>query len=370
MRTWGIKSSRALALPLCLCLLLSGCGSFLERNYSAETAHSQFSDEEKNSDILRANTYQGLVSALLFLVTNGEESAVIRLYDYEGDAEADLDKACLEVSTQDPLGAYAVDYMKYDVAKVTDCTEVSLKLVYQRSWQQISSVSSVTGSSAILGELRAALLEFQKEKVLKVSYFDPSASEQSLIAMVEEAYYDVPEAAFGLPEATVQFYPKETVGQQRLVEILLDYPLPREQLRDMQTALLARTADLVEPLTQKKTTQKLTEIARILEEQVTLRAEGDGTAYAALIGGESNALGLTLAAELLLQTLDVQCRMVRGQQNGVAHSWLVVQLDDGWQHWDVSAALSQTAGDAAMQAKGYRWSGDIPQCRDLSSKLF
>ena len=62
-------------LPLLLALsLLTGCGSLLERSYTAVTPHTQFSDESKNDAILRAETYQGLVSALLYLVEQGEES--------------------------------------------------------------------------------------------------------------------------------------------------------------------------------------------------------------------------------------------------------------------------------------------------------
>lgn len=70
-------------LPLLLALsLLTGCGSLLERSYTAVTPHTQFSDESKNDAILRAETYQGLVSALLYLVEQGEETGTVRLYQY------------------------------------------------------------------------------------------------------------------------------------------------------------------------------------------------------------------------------------------------------------------------------------------------
>ena len=65
-----------------LLLLLPGCTPLLERSYSSVTPHRPFSDEEENPSILRAETYQGLVSALLYLVGQGKEEGVIRLYQY------------------------------------------------------------------------------------------------------------------------------------------------------------------------------------------------------------------------------------------------------------------------------------------------
>ena len=114
---------RILCLFLLAALLLTtGCSSLLERSYASITPHRQFSDEKENPSILRAETYQGLVSALLYLVGKGEEDGVIRLYQYvsvTGSAASDVDAACLEVSQEDPLGAYSVDYIKYEVDKST-----------------------------------------------------------------------------------------------------------------------------------------------------------------------------------------------------------------------------------------------------------
>ena len=64
----------ALLLSLGLVLGLAGCGSMLERSYASVTPHTQFSDESDSGSVLRAETYQGLVSALLHLVEQGAET--------------------------------------------------------------------------------------------------------------------------------------------------------------------------------------------------------------------------------------------------------------------------------------------------------
>ncbi len=356
---------RLFALSLLLMLLLSACSGMLNRSYSNEKQHSQFTDEDKNSNTLRADTYEGLISALLYLINNGEESGIIRLYNYGDTAEKDLDAACLEATQQDPLGAYAVDYMKYDMARLGTYDEVELKIFYKRSWQQISAVSSVTGSSALLGELRAALSEFQKEKVLRVGYFDPAMQADSVAAMLAEVYYDVPESAFGKPMATIKLYPEEASGQQRLVEILLEYPEPRELLREKQKALLDKSADLIKVWEEKSATQKVLGVIACLQNTVKRSEAAPGTPYAALIDGEANAEGVTLAAELLLQKSDLQCRVVRGTKQGQAHMWLMVQMEDVWQHLDLTLEKPMTKGDGEMRKQNYDWSGDFPLCRDL-----
>ena len=68
---------RRILLPLLLlaALPLTGCGTLLERSYASVTPHTQFSDLSENEDILRAETYQGLVSALLHLVEQGPKAA-------------------------------------------------------------------------------------------------------------------------------------------------------------------------------------------------------------------------------------------------------------------------------------------------------
>jgi hypothetical protein len=293
---------------------------------------------------------------------------VIRLYEYTGSAEQDLDTACLEVTQQDPLGVYAVDYMKYDIARVMSYFEVNLDIVYKRTWEQISEVISVTGSSAILGELREVLADFQKEKVLRVSYFDPNMEESHIISMVEEAYYDVPEGAFGMPSVSVQLYPEQAVGQQRLVEILLEYSEPIEELKKKQAALLAQSEALTKPLLSLSESVKLQRIVQILKQNTPMLSSGEetATAYTALIEGQANEEGLALATELLVQQSGLQCRIVRGSRYGKDHFWNIVQIDDEWKHLDLTVENPQPHGDEAMQQTGYHWSGDIPVCSEIN----
>ncbi|MBQ9412359.1 MAG: hypothetical protein IJU29_04565 [Oscillospiraceae bacterium] len=213
---------RIWAAALLFSLLLTGCAPMLERSYSASSPHVQFSDESENEAILRAETYQGLVSALLYLVGKGEEAGVIRLYQYAGvtgTAASDVDRACLEVTQEDPMGAYAVDYIKYDVEQTPAYYQVDVKLAYTKTPEELARVISVTGSSAVSRELEELLKDRPEQVVFRISYFTAGESEETLRQAVEEAYAGQTVPLPPLEDVQITLYP--AAGPQRVAEITL-----------------------------------------------------------------------------------------------------------------------------------------------------
>ena len=206
-----------LALALCCALSMTGCSALLERPYAVVESHTEQPAAGDGSSV-QAGTYSELVNAVLFFVSQGTEVGELQLVEYTGDVEEDLNRACLEVATEDPLGAYAVDFIKNQYTRVLTTYEATITISYRRTREQINSLVNVTGTSAIRDEVRAALADFQSEVALRVGYFTESAD--SIAALVRQAYYDEPAGALGMPEFTVSLYPASG-GQQRIVEILL-----------------------------------------------------------------------------------------------------------------------------------------------------
>ncbi len=213
-----------LFLMLLPCLLLSGCGPLLERSYASVTPHTQFSDESESHAILRAETYQGLVSALLHLVEQGTESGMVRLYQYSsvtGSATTDVDRACLEITQEDPLGAYAVDYIKYDVKPNAAYYQVEVKLAYSVPPTELRQVISVTGSTAVKQELQELLPSRPEKVVFRISHFSQEDSEETLRQSVQEAYEAQAADLPPLEGVTVSLYPDS--GSQRVAEVCLTW---------------------------------------------------------------------------------------------------------------------------------------------------
>ena len=93
-----------------------------------------------------------VVNGLIYFINRGAESGSIRFDGEEPDVRALLDEACLEVVQEDPLGAYAVEYIKYNVAPIVGSYEADVHITYRRSREQVAAITDATGASAIRSE--------------------------------------------------------------------------------------------------------------------------------------------------------------------------------------------------------------------------
>ncbi|MGM9607129.1 MAG: hypothetical protein ACI3XJ_06450 [Oscillospiraceae bacterium] len=345
-----------LALLLALVLTLTGCASMLERHSISIAPYEPVASSGSGPSSLRVENYQGLVNAVLYLVTEGEEHGVLNLYNYTAqDVEADLTRACLEVVQEDPLGAYAVDYIKHDYSLIVSYYEANIDITYRRTPEQVASIVSVTGSSAIRRELRKTLTSFSSEAVLRVSYF--AEDEDYILDLVRQAYYDAPAAALGMPEVTISLYP--ATGHQRIVEINLTYPESPETLLRRSQELKELAPELVG---ESPTAESLYDTMRagLTVEEGT----GHSSAYDALVEGVADSEGAALAYQLLCDQAKVECVVVRGKLDGAPHFWNIV-TEDGqeYRHVDLSAGLFAVT-DAELTEQGtYEWdSAEYPAC--------
>lgn len=373
------------ALSLLFCLLLSGCGEVLAGSYQTSAPHVDRPATAEDSTAIRVESYRELVSAVLYLVSQGEEKGEIRFYDYPGDVEAALTEACLEVATQDPLGAYCVDYIRHETTRVVSYDQATISIHYRRTMEQVRSMVKVTGTSAIRTELQEALAAFRKEVVLRVTYFDQD--EDSIRALIRQAYYDHPASAMGMPQIEINLYPDS--GSQRVVEILLTYPDPTEELQRKSEALAQALDELVLPSPggpNRPTniqTSVASETARALGAAAVYDQSGGSTPYAALVEGMADSEGMALAYSLCCGTVGLSCEIVEGTllvtppqgdpeapdaptdpeatpaaSEALPRFWASLRLSNGDTIYiDPSAQHPVIASAQEMFDAGYRWPG-------------
>lgn len=203
-----------LPVLLIMVLLLSGCGSFLHREYSVVEPHS--STYYENEDVLRAENYQEVVNDLLILVGEQKKEGTIWLYldDEAVDAAALAEQACREVQTETPLGAYAVDYLTYTIDTTPrNYVAMALTIGYRRTAEQMDAIVHTTSISALSDLLTAAAENDAAELTVQVSYFDDQ--EQEVRGMVADV-----QSQHGQQEPwQVNFYPEG--GNVGIIEIIL-----------------------------------------------------------------------------------------------------------------------------------------------------
>ena len=204
-------------LPLLLAALLclTGCGSFLEREWYEVKDHSSSYYEGSGRGVLQADTYQDLVNDILILVGNHTEEGTIRLYcSQEGlDANEAASSACQEVEHDTPVGSYAVEYLQYTVDdSARNYSEIVVTIGYRRTEQQLNSIVHATNITALRDLLADAAEQGLTELAVQFSSADGTAAD------VERLVRGV-ETASGGQGWTVTFYPsRDNVG---LAEILL-----------------------------------------------------------------------------------------------------------------------------------------------------
>ncbi len=348
---------KLLSAALVAAMLLTGCSSMLTREYGSVEPHSATLVSDGDTNTLRAESYQDVVNGLIYFINRGAESGSIRFDGEEPDVRSLLDEACLEVVQEDPLGAYAVEYIKYNVAPIVGSYEADVHITYRRSREQVAAIADATGTSAIRSELSEALAAFSPEVVLRISYFEED--EDYLRQLVREAYLSDPTSALGMPEAQIAMYPGS--GPRRIVEILLTYPKPREILESQRNSLRREAERLVSPSVGLEEERKLEQLSRLVG---NYDPGGGSTAYDALLGSGANSQGLALSFSLLCTHAELNCMVVDGRLNGEIHQWNVVETIDGWRHVDLTREEDlRFWTDEELSGAGYAWQRDlVPQC--------
>lgn len=316
---------RILAMALCCLTLCSGCASMLERNYSSSSAHVDYSGTE-DSSILRAESYQALVNSLLYFVGEHVGGGIIRLYNYTGNVEADLVRACTEVTEEDPLGSFAVRSIDYEVTRILTYYEVKFHIFYQRTAVEVAEIRAVSGQSGIRQELQRITHNRLSHSTMRTAYFTGDPALVSHLFWL--SFYSTPAAAPQAPEFTAVFYPEE--GTQRILDLQIRWPLTAEELAQYSRSLAEAAEALLVAAPPSDTGYTVQDLARLVRDTVSYDPSGSPTALSALTGDPTNDLGVLLALEHLCQLQGLEISAVSDTSG--TQMWLIVATPSGYRH--------------------------------------
>lgn len=320
-----------LALALCAVVLLSGCSAMLERGHETITTHVDYAVTEDGS-ILRAETYQGLVNAMLYFVNGHRAQGTIRLYNYIGDVEADLANARDEVMYEDPLGTFSVRTLSYDTTRILTYYEVELRVVYSRTIQEVDALREVTGLAGVRQELARLIGEQRESALFLASYF--SGDQALLEALVRLAGYSAPELYrhHDIRQVSISLYPE--TGTRRIIEVRLSWPQSAvtvaEEEKSYAQLLETASSALLEANPSEGEEYTVEELAAIVR-STSGPQDGNGTGLAldVLSGEPASDLGLTMAMEYLCQQCGIEAEPVLGVSGQL---WLIVSTPEGYRH--------------------------------------
>ena len=149
---------------LCLLLLLSllsGCG-MVDDSYYVVQKHSEpptqaTQDQNETEEPTVVNDRDSLRSALLYRTRNWIEQDTLLIENYVGDFNRDLSEVLNHATQEDPIGAYAVDYIDVQLIGDTVSGSIQVAIVFRRSAAEINSIVTVNSTAIALQRIQLAI---------------------------------------------------------------------------------------------------------------------------------------------------------------------------------------------------------------------
>lgn len=352
---------RILPLILILCIL-TGCTGLSPDSHVSLTPHEERGDAAGDDNTVLVEDYLGLRTALMDMIRVGRTDGRIRVLTYDGDVESDLTEAVYGITKQDPLGAYAVDFMTYTCERIVSYYEIDVQINYRRSVNQIAAVKTVSGTSQLQAQLNAALERCATSLVVLVN----SYWEQDVAAMTERYWSENPETMLELPQTQVTIYPE--TGASRIMEIEFQWSDEPKIMLERKKAVADSLDGAANYIRYRKTDQDKIQLLYMYMVGRFNYAPGQTIAplYSALCDGVAHPWGLSTAWQLICDRAGIECHTVTGRFGEEDRTWNIVCLDGTYRHVDLYRCVTENLGlrlwnDSEMT--GYVWTAeDYPVC--------
>jgi hypothetical protein len=339
------KIARAAAV-LTLVLLLAGCRSMFESEYTYSEMYDAKTQTESQAEGVEVKNYAQLCSALQNMIADYDKHGVLLFSNYNGSVSDDMAAACYEVKTTAPLGAYAVEELDYELDRIVSYYTADISIRFRRTHDEVDSVITLNGTAELRTAVTGAMGAGQNKLTVRV--YSSAVSEQYITDMITDAYFDQPLLCAEQPAPEVKSYPSE--GFNRIYEISFGFTESPERLAGMKSEL----TEAVSAMSSAAYAESNGAFALRLAEQLYRScAESDSpandTAYGALVEHEAGSTGMAMAYKALCMDRGIDCLVVRGsivETRMYSHGWNIITLDGDSYHVDVSRL--NTYGRGAM----------------------
>ena len=350
---------------LVLTLLCQGCAG--DGEYYRETPHAAAAaGETRFRGDVSVNNYYALQSAVIGMIGNSRETNTIPISsDYEGSLEEDLARVTQEITTENPLGCFAVASIVFDQTRVLTYQELTITIRYKRLSKEIAAVQECPSLRIFESRLSELLSGFGDQGFYSISGLEEG--EEDLYDRAMRCWYSAADAAYGLRDIAILTYPE--TGAKRIVEVQVQWTASRQELLAQGEEARRQAKQICHQFQGETLEEKLEFVRQYLAESVEyddaamrVVAETGGrqaktsfyTAYGALAEGRAAQSGMAHAAKLLLDELDVNCSLVWGRRQGVSCLWLRVQSEGQNCHYDPTGSYGLMDSQQAEQ-NGYEY---------------
>ena len=262
---------------------------------------------------------------------------------------------------EDPIGAYAVDYIDVQLIGDTVSGSIQVAIVFRRSAAEINSIVTVNSTAIALQRIQLAIASYETSLTLRIRNYQ----EIDFAENIRNYCLENPNKVIAIPDFSAEVYPKS--GETRILELHFTYPNTRDELRRMlstvNTLLTSANSYVKSGETDMEQLELLT---RFLTTRFDYRiAENVPVmpAYELLHDGLAHSLSFATVFRYECAAAGIDCQIISGSLNDNAHYWNLVQIDDVYYYVDLMNNISNGIDEltllssAQLRELGYVWDG-------------
>ena len=348
-----MKKFLSVILAVLVVVILTGCDSWLSGSYSSVRPHEEYSDG-KSRDSLEVSNVTELQTVLEENIAKGTENCVIYVTGIAYDQlEGMMDKVTRNLQEHDPIGAYAVETINYEIGTSTGRTAIAVTVTYNRTRSEILRIEHAQDMDEAMSVIAEALDDCKSGVVVYVENYKDIDITQKI-----QDYADAnPDVCMEMPQVSAAVYPN--AGTVRVLELVFTYQTNRETLRIMQSYVqpVFRAAYL-NVSGEEEEHVKFSRMYAFLMERNDYEVETSITPAYSLLRhgvGDSKAFATVYAAMCTGAGLD--CQVISGTRSGEPWVWNLICEDGVYYHVDL--LRSNTAGKLLRlsddEMSGYVW---------------
>ena len=344
---------RLIPILLAACLLLTGCG-WLDGSYHRVTPHQQHSTGN-DSQVEVAENYLQLRKALENMVSSGVESSVISVAGFRQEQLSNgMEMAVRYVKGSYPIGAYAVEDIRYEVGTIGGTAAVAVEITYVHGKSEIQKIRWVENMEQARELIAGALTEYSTSLVMHIGAYEAVDIHQ----LVDDFAAENPGVVMETPEVSVRTYPE--AGWDRVMELKFTYQSNRDTLRAMRDVVRRVFESAALYVSHNASdAQKLSQLYSFLMERFdNYQVKTSITpAYSLLNHGVGDSAAFAEAYSEMCEQAGVECLVVVGTRDGEPWCWNIVLNDGYYYHVDLLACQARGSYRALTdsQMANYVW---------------
>ena len=352
---------KTMAMILALCLLLTGCASWMDGQYVSVKPHTEQGYRE-GEGVIEVRSYTQIYTALEEMVENGVENIVL--------SGGDLGKNVMESNTQlairaimdnHAIGAYAVDDISYEHGTAGAMTTMAVTVSYNHNRSEILRIKRVKGMNEAIALIENALKQIDASLVVHISDYKNTDYAQ----IVQDYAMENPDQVMEIPLVTANIYPNS--GSERLVELVFNYQTSRESLKMMQNYVQpVFTSAALYVIGEEEEKIKFSKIYAFLMDTTEYTVNTSITpAYSLLRHGVGDSKAFATVYARMCARAGITCLVVSGTRDAEPRFWNIILEDGIYYHVD----LLQSSQDGQFrklsdgEMSDYVWDYDAyPAC--------